>query len=320
MNIFRGVCVVLMIVLIVSCDAPRTNPLDPESPDYKFSTIEGTIKTQSSQTPMEGVMVTWKNQNKVVYTNSAGKFSFNKIDRIDGWIYFEKSGYSKDSTKVTIGTAKYLTVDKNLNAIPKLEEINMYTSIKNSYAQDPVDSLFIFAKVIDDEGDIDSVMVRNSAISLNHRLIYNSTTKYYERKYEKTQLKVTSLEKIIGTSFEFVAVDKNKKEFIVGSSGITRIISEQISCRYPLNNQSVNTNFYLEWVRFEPGFNFTYTTQIYTNELTPKLVWQKENISSNDIKITPSVKLPSGSYFWVIWCVDDFKNKSRSKPATFVVQ
>jgi hypothetical protein len=318
MNFIRGVCVFAVMYAFVSCDAPRINPLDPESPDYNYSTIEGTVKTQSLQLPMEGVRISWKNQNVVVYTNSVGKFAISKIDRIDGWIYFEKDGYSKDSSMIQIGTLKNITADKTLNALPRLDGLTLFTSILNSYPAEQSDTLFVSVKVSDAENDIDSVMISNKSISLNQKLIYNSVSKYYERKYEATKLNISSLDKLIGTTFDFVAIDKNKKEFLVGSSNVKRVITQQITCRSPLNRESVGSIPVLEWNRFTPGFNFTYMVQIISENLD-QLVWQKENISQDLVNVRSDIKLPSGIYYWVVWCVDEFQNKSRSYPATFII-
>ena len=75
----------------------------------------------------------------------------------------------------------------------------------------------------------------------------------------------------------------------------------------------------MEWRKFAPGFEFRYILQIYTDELDKVLVWQKE-INSNEIQYITDANLPSDDYFWVIWAIDEFENRTRSKPASFIVK
>ncbi|MCB9248128.1 MAG: hypothetical protein H6613_06095 [Ignavibacteriales bacterium] len=58
--------------------------------------------------------------------------------------------------------------------------------------------------------------------------------------------------------------------------------------------------------------------QIYTDEVPAILVWQKEIISS-EIQYLTDVNLSSGDYFWVIWAIDEFENRTQSKPASFII-
>jgi hypothetical protein len=60
--------------------------------------------------------------------------------------------------------------------------------------------------------------------------------------------------------------------------------------------------------------------EIYTNEVAPVLIWQEKNIPKDKTAHTVDDVLPAGNYFWVIWAIDTFGNRSRSKPATFIVQ
>ena len=75
----------------------------------------------------------------------------------------------------------------------------------------------------------------------------------------------------------------------------------------------------LEWRRFTPGFDFTYLLQIYTDELDEVLVWQTET-DSEKIEFLSDANLSPGDYFWVIWAIDEFENRTRSKQASFIIK
>jgi len=53
----------LLALLFISCDAPRNNPLDPENPNNKIISIDGTILTDTRDPePISGVNVYWMNE------------------------------------------------------------------------------------------------------------------------------------------------------------------------------------------------------------------------------------------------------------------
>ena len=119
---FRGVIVLFIVVALFSCDAPHVNPLDPNNPDYQYSTIDGFIRTAASPNQvMSGVKVTWRNQSLVVTTDSNGYYKISDVPRKNGFIVFEKDGYYKDSIMVQFNNQSNIRLDdRYLNLIPAL--------------------------------------------------------------------------------------------------------------------------------------------------------------------------------------------------------
>lgn len=326
MNFFRGVCVILSVCTLMSCDAPRVNPLDPGSPDYKYFTIEGNVKAQSSQTVLSGVKVSWKtlNQNIIVATDNGGNYKINKLDREDGTVYFEKEGYSIDSSVVKFNGEKNIIKDKVLNAVPRLTFYKLFAIVKNYVwgENTHTDTLNVRAGVYDEEGDVDSVAIQNKSINFYKKLDYDSVNKLYKASFQTYDLKVTSLIEAQGKSFDFVAIDKLKKKYILGSTYLTRVITQQPKCNFPANDTSFTTddlvNF--KWDSFKPFFNFHFTVQVFNKADDSKPVWEKPDISSLDLSWPLEIKLPAGKYYWVICVVDDFNNKAISPAASFRIQ
>lgn len=305
----------------ISCDAPRLNPLDPQSPDYKLVSIEGTIKTKSTpQQPIAGVKVFWKGQNIISQTDQNGYFKIDDLTMNNGILSIEKSGYSKDSVLVVWDGQKNKRADFTLNAVPVLTKFNLFSTVQNNYPDVQYISLTAQVSVTDVDDKIDTVYLKCAELNFSKRLIYNSTLNHYEATFTSEDLKVAALDVTIGKKFEVATVDESKKSFIVGSSNLMRIIKQEVIAREPLNKITVGSKPILKWFRFLPGFNFKYMVEINTDEFQHKLVWKKENISKGDIELIPDISLPPGEYFWVIWCIDDFGNRSKSKPASFIVQ
>ncbi|MCB9248126.1 MAG: hypothetical protein H6613_06085 [Ignavibacteriales bacterium] len=74
LGIIRKYLVFIFIILFInSCNAPRNNPLDPNSTLSKISTLEGTIKTISvPQLPIENAKIFWQNEGIISFTDGNG--------------------------------------------------------------------------------------------------------------------------------------------------------------------------------------------------------------------------------------------------------
>ncbi len=293
--------------------------------DYTMGQIDGTVRAIApSLKALSGVKVFWKNQNILITTDSQGNFSFNNIPYNNGWMFFEIEGYSKDSLFVELNS--YVEKIKHLNniylnSIPLLNSLFIYAGVENRYQDDQKDTLYVQANISDAENDIDSVNVRSTSLNLNKKLKFNTKKNVYELIYfYGTKNSIPPIDDAIGKSFEIIVKDRLGKTFNIGLSTIKRVIRQEILFESPANGVIVSPKPVYRWYRFLPGFNFKYMMQIFTNENTPQLKWEKSDISKDDIEIIPNINLTPGDYYWVIWCIDDFQNRARSKPATFNVQ
>lgn len=310
----------ILIFFINSCDAPRNNPLDPNNPNNVFVAIEGTIQTFAvPRKAISDVLVNWTAENKLVKTNSSGYFKIENVSANTGWLTIQKDGYSSDSFYVEWQNKKIYTIQSFLNEIPKLESLAFFTTVLNQYPDIQTASLEVKVKVSDKDNDIDSVFIENSDLKVKLNLPYNASSKMYERILSQSDLLIDDIEEAIGLQFRIVIKDLFNKLHTIGSDKINRVIKQEITLDYPLNGETVTSSPILKWRRFTPGFNFTYTAEILTDDIPPVTIWQKDKISPDSISVQVSTNLALRGYFWVLWCVDQFSNKSRSKPASFRV-
>ncbi len=309
-----------IILFVNNCNAPRNNPLDPNNPDYNLSVIEGTVKRISfPNNPIAGVNVRWENEQITVVTNQNGYFALENIKRDNGWIVFQSNNFFIDSVFINWNGRQKVTLQTGLNAVPKLDSLEIYSIIINKFQFNKVSELFIGAHIsdIDGENDIDSVFVSNSELNFKSILIYNPVTKLYEGTFTPLQLNVSSLDETIGKQFHILVKDLNERWLDIGSGNLKRVIKEEIEPSSPINNQTVLQPVTLKWKRFIPGFEFKFLVQVYTDQSPPELIWEKNEVSSDSISTQVTDSIPSGEYFWVIWAIDNFNDMSRSKPASF---
>src|SRR3989304_7071043 len=286
------------IIYFISCNAPRNNPLDPDNPNNNFGSIQGVVQTFSLPfTGIEDATVYWPPANKLVKTNANGKFIIN-------W-----SG------------VKIISPQVNLNSIPNLDSVAIFTTVINQFNPDQTFQLNILAKVSDRDNDIDSVIVSNDHLRLNKKLDYNISQNFFQMTLYTNDLNISDLEEVIGLDFNIIVYDRFKNIYNVGSGKVTRVIKTQVLVQSPANSDIVNSNPTLTWQKFKPGYPFTYIVEVYTNDFAnSQLVLGQKGVSPDSISYFVKNALQPGDYYWVLWVIDQFQNRARSKPATFTVK
>lgn len=312
--------IIFLSVLSIICDAPRKNPLDPENPLNIYHTIEGTVQTISLPSqPIPEVKILWPGQSTATLSNSEGKFIVETINPHNDWLYFEKEGYITDSTLIQWKNQKKISVDMLLNSLPLLDSLFVYSVILNRYPSLQNEQIVVETRITDNDNDIDTVFLEIPYIQYSVDLPFNVSSKWYQRTLTPFDLHIDNIEQLVGHYFQIHVKDIFDHHMLVGQSTITRIIRDEVIFLSPAGNDTTSTTPTLTWVTFEPGFSFTYSLQIFTSEITPQLVWEKYKIDSQLSSFVVDTVLLPGEYFWVIWAIDEFKNRTRSKPASFVV-
>jgi hypothetical protein len=322
---FALICIALFISFwITSCEAPRNNPVDPENPSNAANAvIEGTVQSFSvPYTPLPEVSVYWPNGNVLVKTDTRGRFSISGIRKTEGILIFDKPGFRTDTVHVMWDNSSKLNFTINLNKLPVLDSIAIYTSVINN-ANQPTQTfeLFITSKITDDDKDIDSVYVKNTQLGLTKFLDYNITERTYQTSLTAEELKVSDLEETIGLDFRIYVKDIFEKEHFLGNGKVTRVIKNQIQIISPSGNQAADSIPFFQWSRFNPGYPFRYMLEVYTNDLAnAQLVFRRINITSDADTYLHDSALAPRDYYWVLWVIDHYQNRARSRPAIFVVQ
>jgi hypothetical protein len=303
------------------CDAPRNNPLDPKNSNSTYAGLEGVVQTLSiPNLPIPQVKVFWKNDGRMVETSDDGRFAIRDLAAVDGWLLFSKDGYLADSLLVSWQNRKSVTVQMMLNALPRLNSLAIYSVILHRYPSLQTSQMIVQARVSDSDGDLDSVTVECTSLRFKRLLAYNVDSGSYEKTITTYDLGVKSLDQVVGASFEIKVRDKFSHRFLLGADCVKRIIRQEVEFDSPSGYQIVPLAPTLRWKDFAPGFDFEFRIEIFTDEISPQMVWEKSGISPDSTSFTVDRILPEGDYFWVIWCIDEYQNRSRSKPASFTVE
>ena len=171
----------------------------------------------------------------------------------------------------------------------------------------------------DADNDIDSVLWSIPELDQTGFLQFDASDNLYKSVFETFLL---PNEEIVGHDFVFTVKDLFETKVVVGRESIKRVIKQEAIPIFPLGGEMVSSMPQLRWQRFTPGFTHTYRLEVF--EIIafsdPLLTWEIEGVPPDSISFTVDSPLNAGEYFWVIWAIDEFKNRARSKPVTFVVE
>ena len=315
------ITIVFLVLFILSCEAPHDNPLDPQNADYRYGRISGVVRTVSLPViPVTHSNVSWPSASEETETGAQGEFDMLIYQPKDGWLLFSHPDFYPDSVYISWADTKEKEIDGYLNALPHLDSLSVYSVVLNRHPSLQKEQLIIEAFVSDRDNDIDSVQVFFFNTTNGFHLPYNTTEKSFRSEFSILDLGVFSLEDYVGQPVAIGVRDINSHFILVGEAQLIRVIYDQVFLISPTGNEITGSTPALTWQRFEPGFDFYYDVEIYTNELAPQLVWSAKELTVDQSEIIVDSELTDGSYFWVVWAIDIFGNRTRSKLSAFTVQ
>jgi hypothetical protein len=305
-------------IVFISCQAPRNNPLDPLNPDFNLGSIEGTV--QKIKLPYSGiadVIVSWERKNLITKTDAEGKFRLDNIPIEDGKLIFSKPGYKPDTLQIVWGTAKRFFSQMFLNEIPVVEDIFLYSIVIGQQAE-----LFARVSIKDNDEDIETVFISVPELPLKKAMTFNLNERAYETRLTLAEMNMSDIEQTVGLEFYIISKDIFQNEFTISSSNVKRIIKNQVTGLIPANNDTISVQpFLLQWNQFNAGYSFSYMIEIFRSDGGNQLVFQKDSIDSGSASYQVDETLPvGGDYYWVIWVVDQYQNRSRSLTAAFRIR
>lgn len=310
----------LPLIILLACSAPHDNPLDPENPDYSLASLSGIVRTASTpHRPVAGAALWWQPGSSLIHTSAAGTFSLGPCPPDSGWLFCSHPNFFSDSLQLDLPPAGGKEIEFLLNHRPILADCRLYSVVLNRYPSLRSYQIAIDCRIVDPDGDIDSVRLRQDELGVDHLLGYAAAVGTWQRSFSLQELRLSAVQQITGLDFAIEVADRSGHHLQVGESRVRRIIFDEVSFIEPANSQSVTRLPLLRWQRLAPGFAFTWSVEIYAADLLPLKVWEKTGLPPESTSLQVDAALEPGEYYWVLWCVDEFQNRARSRPASFVV-
>lgn len=290
------------------------------NPAHPYGSLSGSVQTLSlPHRSISHVQIWWSPEQRLALTDAAGAFMFDNVLPQNGYLCFSSPEYRPDSLKVSWQGAKQMDLQFYLNHNPQLERAVFFSSVLHRHPNLTSYAATVQVWIQDPDMDIDSVWVQAVSPSLHSRLAYDQAEKCFSKSFTALELSRLSLPGLVGQDLSVQVADMFGYHHLVGVVTLKRLVMEEVEYVQPSSYAITTNRPRLQWKRTQPGFPFTYLVEIYSDDIVPGLVWQKAGLAPDAIECTVDQSLPAGDYFWIIWCVDEFGNRSRSKPATFTV-
>jgi hypothetical protein len=333
------------IGLICGCnDAPRDNPLDPQSLQYiSTASVSGTVTILNQITPLSSAAVLSLEDGVSTTSNTSGVFSFDRLTSGVHTFICTKANYSPDTLHVDLQAHTSTLIHFSLNGAPYIVSQKIYTRTIDQNYPGPQYFVDVTASVADPNGinDIDSVwffMIYSSGGSLasdtfSYPMTYDVSARLFKGTIYNNTLPTKKIQWLVGKPLQIKSRDFHNAINYSDPFYVTRIIENIANPLYPATNpttsikDTTDSTPLLHWSL--PGV----TTYNYTYSLTISRIisgWRYDigaytKIASGDNAWkfpgdTSGTTLDSGDYVWTITVLDDFGNYSRSKEAPFVVK
>lgn len=313
----------IIAFLISGCleDAPRINPLDPDGENNRIE-ITGSVERIYSDAAITGAQLMLMPQQITAVSDNSGRYSITMPpESVLQSLICSAPGFQPDT--VTLSTDRDTELNFRLNALPEFQSIALTTLRQASFI--PGDQFFLDLNVMieDDDGQGDVSLVwfevpATGAIDTLTRLRPEDPEFFI--RIRPSVIGFSHPEAMIGQPFVFHAEDAPGSKIDSGPRFITRVIREVPEA--DILNQPQTLPITFRWQPLQnPGFPYSFTIEIYLDspiQFPPIIVL--EDIPSTETSWLFSGPLASNDYFWVIYIVDEFGNRSRSLPRELMVQ
>ncbi len=319
--------ILLISLLFNSCvdDAPRDNPLDPQSPYYiNNGSLSGRIIIANQSSGISGATVRNTNESISVTTDSSGNFSFGKLSAGIQRFIVTKENFISDSFQVSIQSGGMSQVVRGLNGAPIVTFQRILTRKVDQFFPSTMYSVDIEAIVTDPNGVNDLNSVWFAVDSFKFPLTYNPNNNKFITTLDKGAFPTNTIQWLVGKPLFIVSTDDSGAVSSGSPFNITRVIENAAVPQSPTNNEVLKQDsLFFSWSEPDVTFNFTYTVNVSIVSGTTYSVWTKSGLNATDQPLQfptdGSIQLSSGNYVWSVFIVDEFGNSSRSKEYPFSI-
>ena len=264
----------------------------------------------------------------VTQSDASGRYQFD-MSAADG--AFDLSctpdGYASDTISVQLTRGETATADFGLNALPKFENIRLLSDNEATFLFEQgrrYVNLSAAVSDLDGQTDIKLVWCEWPDFGVRDTLRFAPLENAYVSRSRESQLGISNLETLVGKSAWFYAEDQQGAIVKSEVQTIRRVIWTIPKGEEPRGTTTQPFNF--TWTRPDSvrgtRFPLTYTVEIYID--SPVFFPPEDVISDIPIETTSlsynNPALESGqSYYWVLYFVDEFGNRSRSFQNALVI-
>lgn len=316
-------CVIgLCLGVLSNCDAPRDNPFDPDSPNYRqpYRTRIFVRSLYPPNTAIPGALVVSPNLGLSGITNGEGfaDWQHDQVDSIIVQTFCE--GYFNSATV-------FYPVEYNndfsvlINAQPVLNEA-LFFSIFDNFQNQTYVNIDAFISDQDGQSDIEKVLLRLSNTNFHKTLPFGAASSY-SASFNITELPDNvNLQTLPELEFSLFVQNINGDSLIFEPFRIIRVIDKKLTLLEPHPTSRVRGTILFRWEKVDLSYSFTYQIELYRLSGNVQLLETFKNIpadSSQFLLDDPEIldRLSNGGHFWLLQIRDRLGNICQSEILTF---
>ena len=318
-------------------DAPRDNPLDPLSGEFRD---EGGVagRVTGIYPPFEGradVPVRFipvgpaGRPELATRTDGAGHFALHEVPAGPYAIVAEGEGFRSAADTVAVEAGRVAETTLQLDALPAVAEQELRTvHIVRWFPEAPVFQLEVEVRAEDPDRPED---VAGAALAIPDPAApgafvtlplqsVNGEVGRFVATFDDAQLP-DGVEGLLGKTLRIEVRDASGNAALGPPVSLVRVIEQSPQTVGPQGEASTGPSPTLVWQPAQLPFAFTYRVDLFLVAAgVPTLIEQQTAIDPAITSHTVQQALAQGDYYWTVWTVDAFGNRSRSKEAAFRVR
>lgn len=329
-SIYTYIVILVWAVLFCGClgEVEHTNPLDPNAPGFdSVGTLGGvTTRYYPPFLPLENATVMLEPGMYSVTSNQDGRFVFRDVPAGEYVLSASKDGFeSQDEiVEVELG-ASVDSVQVRLDGLPIFRSISIYSTHISRWF--PTEDLYRLDAVVSVEdpdglGDVDSVWFAIPSRDFEYGLRATNISGQYEEFILSESLPGNSLYALQGDQIVVEAMDAAGLISTSDPRHILRVIDYTPVAIDPQGQEVLDTSTpTLSWEDAALPYEFTYRVEVTRVQANVETTfYSKPDIPSDNLSHQVDMDLSPGTYYWTVFVVDQYGNRSRSKEAGFIIE
>ena len=312
-------------------DAPRDNPLDPDSPAYTAAgSLGGRVTGLYPPFPgRAGARVHVRaaagdGAERLVRTAPDGTFRLDGLPAGPYVVVASGDGLLADTATVSVGVGALSEAVFELDALPVVATPTVRTvHIENWPPLAAVFQVEVEARATDPDraSDVEAAALVASGLALRIPLA-ETAPGTFSATLDAAVLPGGRVQSLLGQPLTVEVTDLSGGTGRSAPVSLVRVIEQTpLTFRPQVSDPAPPNPPTLEWRPSDLPFPFTYRVEVFVADGAGVLnrIVSEQGLPPTQTTLALPAALPPGSYSWTVWTTDEAGNRSRSRPAGFVL-
>lgn len=316
----RRAAVVLLVLAATCGDAPRDNPLDPQT--GRFAPVSGRAMTLfPPHQPLEGVQVAVSAFGVFDTTDSEGSFTLPYLPPVALSLVAHGSALAPCTLSVPPSGPARENVEFYLDALPRITQATATSTWEERWWPEPYAEWITVSTRVDDGdgiGDVDSVWCIAGGVGLP--LTPEITPGSFKTVLNEGVQSPFNAESFVGSDFVFQARDRQGAVSTAHTVRLVRVVREVGTLTSPTGLEEVGRTPVLRWIPPAPEYPSALRVRVIrVDSGVETTAWESPLYPALTDSARVGTPLGVGTYYWALCTIDSFGNTGRSREAAFRV-